>query len=123
MSKCDVKIPIAEGSNRRLYKWVTQDGVYLIAERYMEGKCKTYDIYLSNGGYLHVYSSRNCDLETVDYLEVQLTPETATQVRNAIESVKTFRDFKKVYNWLLNATYCYGEQGASICNDEDIYDF
>ena len=121
MSKCDTKIMIAEGSNRRLYKWVTEVGVYLIAERYMEGKCKTYSIYLSNDGYLHVYSSRNW-LETTDYLEVQLTHETSMQIRSAIESVKTFRDFKRVFNWLLNATYCYGEQGANICNDEDIYD-
>jgi len=122
MARCDTKIMIAEGSNRILYKLVTEDGVYLIAERYTSDGCKTYVIYLSNGGYLHVYTSRRCSMETTDYLEVQLTQETTTQVRNAIESVKTFRDFKRVFNWLLNATYCYGEQGANICNDEDIYD-
>ena len=120
MAECN-KILIAESSNKRLYKQVTQDGVYLIAERYAGGKCKTYVIYLSHDGYLHVYASYACGLETVDYLEVQLTPETAAQVRHAME-VKTFRDFKKVFNWLLNATYCYGEQGASICDDEDIDD-
>jgi len=117
----NTKIMIAESSNRRLYKWITEDGVYLIAERYAEGKCRTYVIYLGNG-YLHIYSSRNCAQETTDYIEVQLTQETATKVHNAIESVKTFRDFRRVYNWLLNATYCYGENGADICEDEDIYD-
>jgi hypothetical protein len=82
-------------------------------------------IYIGGAGrvcYLHVYSSRNCSLETVDYLEVQLTPETAARVRNAVEAIRTFRDFKKLYNQLLNATYCYEEQGANMCNDEDIDD-
>ncbi len=114
------KIMIAESSNRRLYKWITENGTYLIAERYVDGSCRTYVIYLSNGGYLHVYSSRNCSLETTDYLEVQLTQETASQIREVLETIKTFRDFKRVYNWLLNATYCHGTQGADICDDEDI---
>jgi len=122
MSKCNDKIMIAEATNRRLYKQVTQDGVYLIAERYMGGRCKTYVIYLSYGGYLHVYASYACGLETVDYIEIQLSDVAATSVRNAIEIVKTFRDFRKIYNWLLNAVYCYGEQGADFCEDEDIDD-
>lgn len=112
---------IAESSNKRLYRRVTENGVYLTAEQYTsDGDCKTYVIYLSNDGYLHVYSSRRCSMQTTDYLEVQLTAQDAARVRNTIESVRTFSDFKRVYDWLLNATYCYGEQGASICEDEDI---
>jgi hypothetical protein len=115
------KIMIAEASNRRLYKWVTETGVYLIAERYsLDGNCKTFVIYLGDDSYLHIYSSRRCGLETTDYLEVQLAPSVATEIRDAIENVKTFRDFKRTWLWLLNATYCYTEQGAVICEDEDL---
>jgi len=48
-----------------------------------------------------------------------LNEEMARKIRDRIMAIRTFRDFRSLYDELLNATYCNGEDGAYICEDDD----
>jgi len=115
---------LVQRSDRVLYRQRTKHGVEVVDKHYPMrgyGNFYSYVIYLGDSGYLDVYEVRDNwnGSGRTGYVDVQLDEKTASQIRSKLLSIKTFRDFQSLYDELINATYCNGEDGAYICEDDD----
>jgi len=116
---------LAQRSDRELYRERGKYGIRLVDKHYpLRGYGNYYAdaIWLGNDGYLEIYHVHDnwngTGAET--YLKVTLNNETAEEIRKEMMAVKTFSDFRTLYNKLINATFCNdGENGAYICEDDD----
>jgi len=111
-------------SDRELYRMRTRYGIEIADKHYPMagyGNFYAYVIYLGDNGYLDVYEVRDNwnGSGRVGYVDVQLDEKTAAQIRSELLSIKTFRDFRSLFDKLVQATYCNGEDGAYICEDDD----
>jgi hypothetical protein len=115
---------LARRSDRELYRQKTKYGIEVVDKHYPlrgYGNYWANAIYIRDDGYLEVYYVHDNWNGTGAEREISITlnEETARKIRDRIMAVKTFRDFRSLYDELLNATYCNDEDGAYICEDDD----
>ena len=99
-----------------LYREKFHNGVRLVYRQYLTG-CDDFSdiIYIGEDGYLFVFHVHG-RLNREDYLHLFLDDKTASQIRSELLSIKTFRDFKMLFDKLLNTTFCYSGRGTyHIC--------
>ena len=115
---------LVQMSDRELYRMRTKYGIEVVDKHYPlrgYGNYWANAIYINDEGYLEVYYVHDNWNGTgaERYVGVTLNEEMARKIRDRIMAIRTFRDFRSLYDELLNATYCNGEDGAYICEDDD----
>jgi len=115
---------LVQRSDRELYRMRTKYGIEVVDKHYPlrgYGNYWANAIYIRDDGYLEIYYIHDNWNGTgaERYVAVMLNDEMARKIRDRIMAVRTFRDFRSLYDELLNATYCNGEDGAYICEDDD----
>ena len=115
---------LVQRSDRELYRMRTKYGIEVVDKHYPlrgYGNYWANAIYIRDDGYLAIYYIHDNWNGTgaERYVAVMLNDEMARKIRDRIMAVRTFRDFRSLYDELLNATYCNGEDGAYICEDDD----
>jgi len=115
---------LVQKSDRELYRERRKYGIRLVDKHYPLRGYGNYwadVIWMGDDGYLEVYYVHDSWNGTgaERYVGVTLNEETAKKIRDRIMAVKTFRDFRNLYDELINATYCNDKDGAYICEDDD----